>query len=106
MTMIEESISGLTGSVRSRPAVVRPPGARRGKRGGGRRAKGQDLASMIRKFLATAARPVGIPAIVEGVKRLGYKSSSPSFARIVGMRLGDRKNFKRTGRGQYLLRKK
>jgi hypothetical protein len=77
-------------------------GRKSGRRGGGRRAKGEDLASKITMVLRGKGA-MTIPQIVSAVKRTGYQSSSPSFARIVGMRLGDRKKFKRVKRGVYTL---
>jgi hypothetical protein len=62
---------------RSKVAAKKPS-----RRGGGRRAKGEDLASKIGLVLKGS---MSIPQIVAAVKKAGYKSSSPSFARIVGM---------------------
>ena len=72
-----------------------------GRRGGGRRAKGEDLASKISAVLKGS---MSIPQIVSAVKKAGYSSMSPSFARIVGMRLGDKKKFRRVSRGVYAKR--
>ena len=91
------------GSRVGRPRGTASMRATRG--GGGRRPKGQDLASMIAKALGTSGKPMRIPAIVSAVKRAGYMSASPAFSRIVGMRLMDRKRFKRVGRGVYSLAK-
>lgn len=76
-------------------------GKKTARRGGGRRAKGEDLASKISQVLKGS---MSIPQIVSAVKKAGYKSSSPSFARIVGMRLGDKKKFRRVSRGVYAKR--
>jgi hypothetical protein len=81
---------------RSKVAAKKPS-----RRGGGRRAKGEDLASKIGLVLKGS---MSIPQIVTAVKKAGYKSSSPSFARIVGMRLGDKRKFKRVRRGVYAKR--
>lgn len=78
--------------------------ARRGPRGrgrGGRRPAGQDLASVIHAVLSKSRLPMRIPAIGEKVKAAGYVSSSPAFLRIVGLRLADKKRFKRISRGLY-----
>ncbi len=107
LAALEREVAALesSGSVRAprrgRPAGAVKPRGRHGKAGGGRRAPGMDLASIIAKVLAASKEPMGIPAIVAAVKRAGYASSSPSFARIVGMRLGDRRKFRRVGRGMY-----
>jgi hypothetical protein len=114
MSSIERTLASITGDGRARVrrggrrarAAVASPGRRRGRRGGGRRAAGQDLASSIAKFLASSSKSMGIPEIVSAVKRAGYQSSSPSFPRIVGMRLGDRKRFKRVKRGVYAIAKR
>lgn len=44
-----------------------------------------------------------ITAIVEDVKKGGYKSKSPSFDKIVSLRLSQDKRFKRVSRGVYTL---
>ena len=116
--VIERALASVTGNgtpVRRGPgrprkvetsamATTTPAPRATRKAGKGRRAKGQDLASMIEKVLA-GAKGMGIAEIVEGVKKAGYVSSSPSFARIVGMRLMDKKKFKRVDRGVYAMAK-
>jgi|SRR5262245_9585542 len=110
MAAVEATVAAIAGGRKGRAMKMPAVGGARGRMGrgrhaGGRRAKGQDLASIIEKVLA-ASKPLKIPAIVAAVKKAGYESSSPSFARIVGMRLGDRKRFKRVGRGVYTAAKK
>ncbi len=114
MAHIEAALASILGGGTSRGAArpargssaKRAAGAKAGRRAGGRRKKGQDLSSMIEGVLAKSSSPMGIPAIVSAVKAAGYRSSSPSFARIVGMRLGDRKRFRRAARGMYEVAKK
>lgn len=109
----EAHVAAITGGSNGfhrvgRPAKVgKAPKAARASGGAkrGRRPKGQDLASMIHKVLAEAKKPMGIPDVVSAVKRAGYASSSPSFPRIVGMRLSGDKKFKRAGRGVYTVAK-
>ena len=104
--------NGATGKRRGRPpgsgrkagAVVKPARARRGRpTGAGRRAKGQDLATFITKALSGTSKPMGIAEITAAVKRAGYVSTSASLPKIVGMRLGGNRAFKRAGRGLYKL---
>ena len=68
--------------------------------GKGRRAKGQDLASMMERAM-TGKKPMGVADIASAVQKSGYKSSSPAFKKIVAMRLLDKKRFRRVGRGMY-----
>jgi len=94
------------GSGRKAKAAAKPARARRGRpTGAGRRAKGEDLNTFLAKVLSGSSKPMGIADIASGAKKLGYKSSSPSFAKIVGMRLGGSKQFKRAGRGLYAIAK-
>jgi len=72
--------------------------------GKGRRAKGQDLASMMVSAMSSG-KPMGAADIADAVKKAGYQSSSPAFKRIVAMRLLDKKRFKRVGRGMYSIAK-
>jgi len=100
MREAERRISSLIESEGGRAigAVLRPvPGK------GGRRPSGEDLASVLEQVLRTSGKPLGIPAIVIAARRAGYVTSSPSFPRIVGMRLGDGKRFRRVGRGVYTV---
>ena len=82
-------------------------GGRRAKRGGGKgkRAGGADLASVMEKALTGASKPMKIAEIAAAAKSAGYKSASPNFVRIVGMRLSTDKRFKRAGYGQHKLSK-
>jgi hypothetical protein len=80
-------------------------GRRRKAKGAGRRAKGQDLATFLTKVLSSSRKPMGIAEITAGVKKAGYVSSSASLPKIVGMRLGTNRAFKRAGRGLYQLAK-
>src|SRR5688500_5987033 len=90
--------TGRRAAATSEPAKT----GRKGKRAGmGRRPKGEDLGSVLVKVLQGASKPMTIPELVAGAKKAGYASSSPSFSRIVGMRLGNKKMFKRVARGQY-----
>ena len=95
------------GERRGRPAKVKTGHAARSGKGTGQggRVKGQDLASILVKVLGGASKPMGIPAIADAAKKAGYKSSSPAFRRIVGMRLSTDKRFKRAGFGEYQLAK-
>jgi hypothetical protein len=87
----------------SRGGAARSRGAKR--LGQGNRAKGQDLASLMAKILGGAGKPMGIPEIAAAAKKRGYRSSSPAFPRIVGMRLSTDKRFKRASFGKYQLSK-
>jgi len=78
---------------------TRSSGASKGS-GKGRRAKGQDLASMMERAM-TGKKPMGVGDIASAVQKAGYKSSSPAFKKIVAMRLLDKKRFRRVGRGMY-----
>jgi hypothetical protein len=110
---------GRRGRRRGRPAGAakgmgkRGRRARGGKKGGarkgggkGQRVKGQDLASIIVKVLGRSTKPMGIADVAAAAKSAGYKSSSPKFVRIVGMRLSTDKRFKRAGYGEYTLASK
>jgi hypothetical protein len=92
---------------RARVAKATKRRAPRGRKGSskGPSAKGQDLASVLLKVLGGASKPMGIAAIAEAAKKAGYKSSSPAFPRIVGMRLSTDKRFKRAGYGEYTVAK-
>lgn len=80
----------------------RPRKAKRG--GGGRRRKGEDLASVIAKVLGVAKKPMRAAEVAHAATQSGYSTSSSAFPRIVAMRLaGDRKRFRRAGRGLYSL---
>jgi hypothetical protein len=98
--------TGTRGAADRRPSATLTPAAPRPSRGTTHRPPGQDLASVIHKVLLGAPKPMRLPEIVSAVKKGGYASSSPSFARIVGMRLGDRKRFRRVGRGVYTAAQK
>jgi hypothetical protein len=81
------------------PTVPAPRMA--GRSGKGRRAKGQDLASMMVNAMKSSRKPMRVAEIAAAVTKAGYSSSSPAFKKIVAMRLLDRKKFKRAGRGLY-----
>ena len=49
--------------------------------------------------------PKDIAAIMEGVEKVGYRSSAQGFRSMVNVALIKNKQFKRTGRGQYALAK-
>ncbi|HKE01756.1 MAG TPA: hypothetical protein VKE69_12145 [Planctomycetota bacterium] len=78
-------------------------GAVRGmRRGAGRRPRNESLEAFLRKAMS-GGKAMGIPELTVAVKRLGYASSSKNLSKIVGMRLSNRKQFKKVGRGQYKL---
>ena len=59
----------------------------------------------MEKALTGASKPMKIADIAAAAKSAGYKSASPNFVRIVGMRLSTDKRFKRAGYGEYKLSK-
>jgi hypothetical protein len=73
------------------------------RRGAGRRAKNESLEFFLKRAMQGASGAMGIPELTSSVKRLGYASSSKNLPKIVGMRLGNRKMFRKTGRGRYVL---
>ncbi|MBL8694771.1 MAG: hypothetical protein JNJ88_11805 [Planctomycetes bacterium] len=73
--------------------------------GQGRRPKGEDLVSVMAKILSARKSPMRVTEVADAAKKAGYQTSSPSFVRIVGMRLSMDSRFKRTSWGYYTMKK-
>ncbi|HWB19610.1 MAG TPA: hypothetical protein VG711_04860, partial [Phycisphaerales bacterium] len=68
---------------------------------GGSRARNQHpLHEALHQVLK--GKTMGIPEMIDAVKKTGFKSSSANFKTMVAIALGKHKNlFKRVARGQY-----
>lgn len=71
------------------------------KRGGaGRRPANESLEAYMTRVMKGHGE-MGIASIAKAVKKAGYASASANLTKIVGMRLGNRRVFKRIARGVY-----
>src|SRR5262245_7622454 len=97
------------------PRRGRPPGRKPSRRGPGRpkgsknkrRAKrAKNPMSLIEALVAGVRKGATGPPAEAGVaaKRRGYKSSSPNFGMMVANALAKAPQFKKVGRGQYVLK--
>jgi hypothetical protein len=78
--------------------------ARARKRGGaGRRPANESLEAYMKSAMKGRGK-MGIASIASAVKRSGYATASRNLMKIVGMRLGNRRVFKRIARGVYSLK--
>jgi hypothetical protein len=85
-----------------RPAKVGRPTSKRGRPP---KAKGSSpLHDMISGVLKAASEPIKLADIAEKVKAAGYKTKSPNFAMILGLRLSEMKDVKRVERGVYAMK--
>lgn len=101
--------------VNGAPRRGRPPGRKPGRRGPGRpkgskkkrRAKrAKNSMSLIDAIVAGVRKGATVSPAEAGAaaKRKGYRSSSPNFGMMVANALSKAPQFKRLGRGQYVLK--
>jgi hypothetical protein len=78
-----------------------------GLRGGGRARNNMSLPEALEEVLRKSGKPMGVGDITEGVRSMGYRSSSDNFRAIVNQTLiKERKRFAPAGeRGVYQLKK-
>ena len=75
------------------------------RRGRATKGKGQSpLHDSIHTVLKASSEPMKLAAIADGVKSAGYKTKSPNFSAILGLRLSEMSDVERVERGVYAIR--
>ena len=93
ISAVEDEMAGLGGAA-----------SRRGGTSRTRPRNEMSLVEAIGKVLKTDT-PMTIGQVIDGVQKLGYRSNAANFRTIVNQALIREKQFKKKGRGQYLLAK-